>query len=444
MGKTKLASPAGHAGEGRPLRKSLSGLVESCSKLARAVGGSVGAGAAGLFSSDEAVSRVDGAAPEPAARDARDLGRPARGEARALAAARVPQSPPAARAGLTLVLTLSSLSALPTQAVAHGGVEASAFVLDPDRVGVVADEQFRFRWLDASSVGAATASTTHTFYYSTFLPPPWSLFLGPEDLEGTPIVEGVPEASPENAHTWDTRAVPAGAYWIWSIASDPDLELPFQSIVFSPFPLVVARSGEPLHPYVVLETPDSPSAFAESDRFTVRYAAFDPDGTGRVRLARALDGTSTFVSVAEDLPPDEAGRLEVDTQDWPAGDWVLRAEIEDARGLRFSTFARFTLLVFRREGRDAGARPDGGVAPGPSGDAGGLPSERPAESESEEAGAGEGCECLLGRRPGAASLGLLAGSLGLLTLGRRRRPSPMALRQPRPSALLGPTRESAP
>lgn len=316
-------------------------------------------------------------------------------------------------------LVLAAVS-WPGAARAHGGADASAFLIDPAQPGVVVDEAYRFTWFDASDIDAATASTTHTFNFSSYLPPPWPVFAAPDGLEGTPIVEDVPELDPANAYTWDTSEVPAGVYFLWSIAADPDLQIPSQTVVFSPFPLVVAHAGDPVAPWATLETPDSPAAYAEGDRYELAYSVFDPDGTGSLTLERGDEDSSgrlpeTFVPVDVTLAPS-TGSITLDTSDWPEGRHVLRIAIEDARGMRFSSFARFSLLVARTArdagvmdgGRDAGSV-DGGDAGAP--DAG---SSSPPESK-------DGCICA--GRPSASGPWVLLAGLAWL---RRRRDSERA------------------
>lgn len=274
--------------------------------------------------------------------------------------------------------TLMSLAVLciPSVAFGHAGIDASAFVLDPDRVGVTADESFLFRWFDASDIGTATASTTHSFFYTTRFPPPWPVFAAPEGLEGTPIAENVLESDETNAFTWSTATVAAGAYWIWSIANDPDLEIPSQTIVFSPYPVVIAHPGDDLHPYVVLTTPDSPASFAEGDRYLVEYEVFDPHGSATLTLERSLEGTRVFEPVQELSATSTA--VEIDTSSWAEGDWIFRARLEDARQKTFQTFARFTLQVARaRPGRDLGVGVDASRPDLASDDAGGQTGPTP-------------------------------------------------------------------
>ncbi|MEO1233203.1 MAG: hypothetical protein AAFZ18_30335 [Myxococcota bacterium] len=281
------------------------------------------------------------------------------------------------------------LSAL--RADAHGGLDASAFVLDPQTPGTVVDDSFTFRWADASDIGTATASTTHSFFFTSRIPPPWAVFAEPVGLEGTPIAERIPEREPANTFTWRTATVAAGAYWLWSRAEDPDLEIPSQTVVFSPFPVVVAHAGDPVHPFVSLQTPDGPSAFAEDDQFEVEYAVFDPDGSADVLLERALDGEETFEAVA--ILDPALRSLTMDTSTWTEGDWVLRARLEDGRGLTFSAFARFPLAVARARPRDAGS-PDAPAAA----DLGltDLGSETPATPPSGD------CRCVNSRASGSA------------------------------------------
>lgn len=290
------------------------------------------------------------------------------------------------------ILSLGGLlMASSSRVEAHGGAEASAFILDPAEAGITADTEFRFRWFDASDVGVATASTTHSFYHSGYLPPPWPAFAPPVGIEGTPILVDHPELDPINAHTWDSSGVASGVYWLWSQASDPDILVPSQTIVYSPFPVVVAHPGDPVHPFVTIESPDNPAAWAEDDVFELEYVGFDPDGSGQIRIERTLDGTEDFTLVAEGLTVTSTvvQTYALDTSSWEEGDWIFRATIEDGRGLSFSAYARYPMLVARLPDAgivDAGLA-DAGAA-GPGEDAGG--SDGPPASDE---GHSDGCRC---------------------------------------------------
>ena len=332
-------------------------------------------------------------------------------------------------AGLAVAVALGA----PAAARAHGGAVASAFVLDPEAPGVVVDEAFAFRWFDASDVDAATEDTTHSFFYTPFLPPPWSGFVEPDGLEGTPIAVDVPERDPENRWVWDTREVPPGAYWIWSIADDPDIEFPAQTIVFSPFPVVVAHAGDAPAPFAVLQTPDNPASVARAERFLLEYAVFDPDRSAQLTLERALEEESGAIPTA--WTPVEAelsapidgfeGQVELDTSSWPVGDHVLRVRLEDGAGRRFSAFARYTLRVFRRP-----AGPDAGVDAGGGGeaDAGGV--ARPADAGPATPGPGRegasGCGATGAAGPPSLVLALAAAISGI-----SRRRGRKSIRSPR-------------
>ncbi len=305
---------------------------------------------------------------------------------------------------------------------AHGPAEAAATLLDPDRSGVVVSDAYTFRWADLGT-GSALGSgmTTQRFYFGRAHVAPWYPWSPPPPPAGELIVDGIPDTDPANRYTWDTRAVPAGAYWLFSLADDPDLALPDATLRFAPYPVVVARAGDPIAPTIVLLEPDNGYDHAD-DRFEIVWSAFDPDGTGRVTLeAASSTNAASRRSIARDLPA-AAGRHTWDTRDVPEGDYILEATLEDARGFRFSAFARYFLLVTRLP--IDGLRPDAGVArDGSAVDAG--PRDAGTGDASVEP-AREAPACAHGpRRPGRAdgtSSALVAiAFLGGLALRRRHR-----------------------
>jgi hypothetical protein len=233
-----------------------------------------------------------------------------------------------ARGELAAALLLACCSSA-RAAHAHSGAPALARVLNPDQPAEIVDRSYTFRWSD-SDLPTPTGSASVAFYYSPIIPLPFP----PENrpaLDGRLIVRGIPEPDLSNRYTWDTSTVAPGAYFIWSLVEEPPQEIASVQIVsYSPQVLHIAHPGDVLTPSVVLLTPDTPFRFAD-DRYLFRYSAFDPSGTGRVRIEGTIqyDG-SDFVILADDLPAAQNGSFEWDCRTIPR-QLTIRISITDAR-----------------------------------------------------------------------------------------------------------------
>jgi hypothetical protein len=125
--------------------------------------------------------------------------------------------------------------------------------------------------------------------------------------------------------------------------------------------ITVVHGDDPVPPSVVITKPDTPFRFADQS-YDVEYDAHDPDGTGTVKLEAALHGSSEpMIVLAEELPALDKGTFTWNVKDLPRGDYMLRATITDARGMSFSSYGRYFLLVEHFEtGTDGGAGGGGG------------------------------------------------------------------------------------
>jgi hypothetical protein len=311
-------------------------------------------------------------------------------------------------------------AALVAPAHAHGPAEAAATLLDPDRVDLVVDASFTFRWADLGT-GSRTGTVAQSFFYGDVHVPPWYPWSPPAPPPGTPIATGIPDTDPANVLTWDTRAVPSGTYWVFSLTADPDLVRSEATLRWSPYPVIVRHAGDPLTPSIVLVEPDSQYDWAD-ERFEVVWSAFDPDGTGRVTLeASTSTEAASFRPIAVDLPASE-GRFTWDTRGVPEGDHVLRARIVDARGLSFESYARAFLLVTRTP--PGGGRPDAGPVDGGVGDAAAL-SPPPDAGAPPSAELPVSCATTTGRpRDACLAASLMLGLLRFLGARTARRHPP--------------------
>lgn len=337
--------------------------------------------------------------------------------------------------GLALTTALA-----PRAASAHGGAPAVAPILDPQRIGTVVDRSYTFRWEDADSPSPFGPATVN-FYYTPAMPPTFGNRAIPMTLTGTVVVEDILEPDLENRYTWDTSEVPAGTYWIWSRVDEPPEETSPQIISWSPAPLTIAHPGDEPGPAVAFTNPQSPFAWAD-ERFVIRFQAFDPDESAKIRIeaSHGYRGDGFFV-VDERIPAGPEVEIFWNTRDLPEGDWMLRASIHDCRGQSFTAYGRFFVLVTHPgrtlpetidagpapppvevdwcdEVRDAGQRADAADA-GPLD--GGAPGRDAAVLDAGATDAGlpldppEGCGCRGGGDPRPAAL------LLLLALPRRRR-----------------------
>lgn len=287
----------------------------------------------------------------------------------------------------------------------------------PHDVAERADDTYTFTWTDSDLV-VATGTATIDWFYTAANPPTYQPGLVPDGLEGTLIVGGIPEADLTNSYTWDTSAVPAGAYFLWSRVNEPASERPLLRVIaFSRGVLVVAHPGDELHPAVAITRPDSPFHIAEGD-FELKWEAFDPDGSALVTLEATTSSVGEdFVVLADQITATSSGTFVWRTSEYAEGNWTLRASIRDGRGLSFIAYSRYFLRIehpFAFD--DAGG---GGLDGGAAGDGG--PGRRFADGAAYDGGTGpvtppSSCACAH-RSPGGG--GALLGVLALVLLRRR-------------------------
>jgi hypothetical protein len=236
---------------------------------------------------------------------------------------------------------------------------AIAEMTSPGSVGEVIDASYTFRWNDQDEA-VASSEATADFFYTQKMPPPFAPGTLPAELEGTPIVRDVLVWDKTNAYSWDTRTVPSGSYFIWSVVREPDPRAVKQRIVsFSPGVVTVAHPGDPIAPAVVVVQPPDPFHWPASNEMHIGYRAFDPDGTATVRIeaGRWSDGNMTMNVLASGLPAVGEGVFKWDTTNVEEGDQVVRASIEDRRGLEFSAFDRYFRFINHPD--PAAAKDDG-------------------------------------------------------------------------------------
>ncbi|MEQ9497563.1 MAG: hypothetical protein RIT81_11910 [Deltaproteobacteria bacterium] len=247
----------------------------------------------------------------------------------------------------------------PATAWAHGADPAVAYITAPTGVGNVVDESVELLWVDADR-SIPTGTATVDFYYTDRQPPTFQAGERPDDLVGETIVTGIWEKEMPNAYTWDTTSVPAGSYLIWSqVVEPPEENMAIQIIGLSPGIVTVAHPGDPVHPAVYLTSPTSPFKFAHRS-FELTWDAFDPDGTGRVRLEAMIGPDGEPLLIADDLPPDQ-GSFVWDTSQLEENDWTLKATITDDRGLSFYHYSNYVLLVTHNVPEDDAGVPDAGT-----------------------------------------------------------------------------------
>lgn len=313
-------------------------------------------------------------------------------------------------ASLSLLVALVGCGAS-SLAYGHGANPAVAWLDNPVGVGTVVDASFSFTWVDFD-MSIPTGTATVDFHYSARRPPAYQIGEIHPLLEGTAIVQGILEKDPDNSYTWDTSEVPAGSYMIWSQVIEPPEEVMAPQIIsFSPGIVTIAHPGDPVYPAVLMTTPDTPFRFAD-DSYELKWQAFDPDGSARVRLEAGTSSLGVDYQVlAEDLDP-QLGSFEWDTSELPEVDWYIRITIEDARGLTFTTYAQYILAISHAPEpldagfSDAGQEPDAGVA---------------SDAGFTKGPATDGCRCVGPQAsPRAGLLALSVMALALTT--RRRRP----------------------
>ena len=309
---------------------------------------------------------------------------------------------------LAALAGLAAWAAAATSAHAHGANPAVAWMKDPEGVGTVVDDSFTFGWADAD-IPIPTGTATVDFFYTARRPPAFDNGDIHPLLEGEVIVRGILEKDHTNTYAWDTRQVPAGSYYLWSMVVEPPEEFMSPQIIsFSPGIVTVAHPGDPVHPALIVTTPDTPFRYADT-AFLVKWSAFDPSGAGRVKIEV---GTSSmgldYQTLVEDAPATD-GQVQWDTSALPEGDWYLRGTLTDDRGLSFTSYAQFLLLIAHDPpAPDAG----GGSDAATPADAGEV-----ADAGARVKGPKQGCRCAEPEGPA----GPLAGLVLLTTWARRRR-----------------------
>ncbi len=241
------------------------------------------------------------------------------------------------------ILVSALVMLAPALAWAHGADPAVAYITSPSGVGNVADDGIELLWVDADR-SIPTGTATVDFYYTNRQPPTFQAGERPDDLEGEVIVTGIWEKEMPNEYFWDTTNVPAGSYLLWSqVVEPPEENMAIQIIGFSPGIVTVAHPGDPVHPAIYMTSPSSPFKFSDTS-FDLTWEAFDPDGTGRVRLEAQIGADGTPILIADDLPVTP-NRYVWDTSGLEENDWILKATITDARGLSFYHYSPYVLLV---------------------------------------------------------------------------------------------------
>lgn len=319
-------------------------------------------------------------------------------------------------------LLAAAIVLAPGLASAHlAGVPTTAWFTAPDEVGIAADGSFEFAWTDYDDQ-ATTGSTTIDFYYSAEMPPTFRMGAQPRGLTGTPILKGVAELDLANKAVWDTSEVPAGTWFLWSIAHDP----PFEMVAFSRGSVTVAHPGDPIHPAILLATPSAEGDVADAS-YEIQFQASDPDGTGRVTLevTSSPDGSNRTV-IAEDLDP-AAGSFTWDTSALEEGDWMVRASITDGRGFSHTAWGRFFVRIDHAGAGGAGgtagsggggaAGSGGGGEGGTAGSAGEGGTGGPPTDDFGNDGSSGGSGCAASCGTGIAAL-----AFAFPFFGRRRHP----------------------
>ncbi len=331
----------------------------------------------------------------------------------------------AALAALAVLAAISALDVLTREADAHIMGLPLALLTDPDGTGTIVDQSFTFHWID-SDRPLRTGTATIDISFIRQNPPTFPQGMIPAALTSTAIVQGVLETDTANSFTWDTSQVPTGTYWLWSIVHDPPGELNTVNIItLSPGVLTVVHGQDPVPPSVIISKPDSPFRWSD-DHFPIGYNAFDPDGTGRVKLeaSKKKDGTD-FMLLADNLPAVSDGMFDWDTRGLDEADWTLRATITDARGMSFTAYGRYFLLVTHIPPAPDSGVLDTGPAPADAStpDVGiadaGQPANEPAKS---------GCACVAPSRTQARGGSMLIAAALLFTGWYGRRHEARALR----------------
>ncbi len=253
------------------------------------------------------------------------------------------------------ILACLLIGGAPAAALAHlNGVPTTAWPGSPHGVGAVSYGDYTITWTDYDDQ-ATTGETTIDVFVSRTMPPTYRMGTRPRfPADGDPPIAlalGIAEDDLENAVVWDTSSVPPGTWFVWTVAHDE----PFEMVAFARGVVSVAREGGSVWPAVIVTSPDASSRVSDAS-FLIRFEAFDPDQSAAIRLeaSRALDGVE-WILLAEGLPAEGGGSFLWDTRAFSPGDWMIRATIEDARGLSTSAYGRFFVRI------DRGSTGGGGI-----------------------------------------------------------------------------------
>jgi len=261
------------------------------------------------------------------------------------------------------VRLLAALLALaPGAALAHNGASSSAALTSPASAGEIADQSYTIAWTDAN-VRFGASVVTFDFRYTSAMPPTQEPGTIPPGITGGYVAVAIDELDPMNRLVWDTRLVPAGTYFVWAIPTEDPPDVPITRVTFSRGVVTVAHPGDPIHPAIVLPEPSQPFVRVFG-RYPIAYEAFDSTGTASVAIAVSprRDGTG-FVPIAMGLPASAHGEVMWDLTGVAPGTWTLRAQISDARGLRFTAYARHFVEVVAVPASDAGMVEEADAAP---------------------------------------------------------------------------------
>ena len=229
---------------------------------------------------------------------------------------------------------------------AHFGAPSLAPLQGPSGVGQVVDDTFEVTWTDLDMVVPDGPATVDIFY-SRVRPRTYAFGKTPEEIDGEPIVLGVPEEDLDNRYAWDTSGIEPGTYWIWSRVNEPPGEMePRVFVSFSPGLLTIAHENDDVYPSIIVTRPNSSAAVA-ADEYEVQYTAFAATETAAVRIVAHPPGGGEPVEVGADLPAVSAGSVIWDTSALQEGDWVLEATVVDAKGNQFQTYGEHFLAVAR-------------------------------------------------------------------------------------------------
>jgi hypothetical protein len=261
-----------------------------------------------------------------------------------------------ARRSLGIACALVALG-ISERAQAHGPLPSKAPILEPSEPCAVFDQSVMIHWQDCDChIRTGTASIE--LHYVKDNTPTFIQGDRPPLLiqTSTTIMSGRKEYDLDNTFVWDTSHVPSGTYWIWSYVVDPPTEFgTISEIMFTKYPIIINHPPDAISPAVSITDPDSPIKFAD-DHFTVKYTACDPDPSAKVKLEYTLshDGTDLHL-LADDLPPYRCGDV-----DWiplcirPEGCLTFKASISDSRGMSFSSWGVYFLLITHLAPPDAG------------------------------------------------------------------------------------------